>query len=132
MTQDGVNVVNFKCEYPATVQNYLSNSRAAMEFGYIRELRVQDKSILWELFRDYDMYFHISRIPPRLPEYNQNRKWVAIPLINKEWCYGGYGMIIRQGEFLSIRFIQMWEALVQYSIGGRIFLGEPYVVGDGT
>ena len=117
-TQAGVNVVKFKDEYPSTVQNFLSDGRAIMAFGYLRELLVQDESILWVLFGDDDTYFHISRILPRLPKYNPNDNWVLCPLINQEWCYGGYGMIISRGAFLSISSIQMWEAPGRYSIGG--------------
>ena len=117
-TQAGVNVVKFKDEHPSTLQNFLSEGRATMAFGYLKELLVQDESILWLLFGDDDTYFHIPRILPRLPKYNPNDNWVLCPFINQGWCYRGYGIIISWGEFLSISSIQMWEATGRYFIRG--------------
>lgn len=116
-TQAGINVVKFKDESPKE-GNGMSDCRATMAFGFVRELLETDPSILWVLFGDDDTYFFLSRILPKLAQYDPYEKWLLAPAIHGDHFYGGEGGFISRGAFLALSHLDMWTALGRYSKNG--------------
>lgn len=120
----GVHVVKFKDEWPKGNQNFLSDGRATMAFGYLRALLAQDESILWVFFGDDDTYFVFSEIFPRLPAYDPKEKWVLCPDVTVPhnggdmWCYGGRGMIVSRGAMMAVSPLDTWDGLGKFAYWG--------------